>query len=122
QGEVALRTLVRAPDTAPIASLMRPASTTLSAMMPIGSAINLGAWQQAASLPVVDHDKRLIGVLRRARLAQAARERTRPGRNTLSGDASVTGVLAGGYWAIVSGLVGATLALLPHVGRIQRDE
>ncbi|MGH8663783.1 MAG: magnesium transporter MgtE N-terminal domain-containing protein [Burkholderiales bacterium] len=121
QGEVALPGLLRAPEATPLAALMQPTAVTLSAMMPIGSAVSLGAWQRAASLPVVDHDKRLLGVLRRARLAQAARERTRPGR-THDGEASLAGLFAGGYWAVVSGLIGASLALLPHVKRVRPDD
>lgn len=120
-GEVALPALLRAPDATPLAALMQPASVTLSAMMPVGSALSLGAWQRAASLPVVDRDKRLLGVLRRARLAQAARERSRPGR-AHEGDASLAGLFAGSYWAVVSGLIGATLALLPHVKRVRPDD
>ena len=121
QGEIALQALLRAPEETPVAALMQPIAVTLSAMMPIGSAINLGAWQRAGSLAVVDHDKRLLGVLRRSRLAQAALGRARPARG-YEGEASVTGVLAGGYWAIVSGLAGAALALLPHVKRVRPDE
>jgi magnesium transporter len=121
QGEIGLPALLRAPEDTPIAALMQPPAITLSAMMPIGSAINLGVWQRAGSLAVVDHDKRLLGVLRRSRLAQAALGRARSGRG-YEAEASVTGFLAGGYWAIVSGLVGASLALLPHVKRVRQDE
>ena len=121
QGEIALQALLRAPESTPLAALMHPAGVTLAAMMPIGSAVTLGAWQQAASLPVVDHDKRLLGVLRRSRLAQAARGRSRPGRAAET-EASVAGMLAGSYWAIVSGLIGAALALLPHVRKVQPEE
>jgi CBS-domain-containing membrane protein len=121
QGEIALQALLRAPDEAPVAALMQPIAVTLSAMMPIGSAITLGAWQRVGSLPVLDHDKRLLGVLRRSRLAQAALGRTRSGRG-YDAEASVASVLAGGYWAIVSGLIGASLALLPHVKRVRPDE
>lgn len=120
QGEVALQALLRAPESVPIAALMQPARDTIPAMMPIASALGLGAWQRAMSLPVVNADKRLLGVLRRTRLAQAARDRSRPGRNA-GGDGSVAGALAGGYWAIVSGLITAALSLLPHVKRAQGD-
>jgi predicted transcriptional regulator len=121
QGEVPLQVLLRAPASTPIAALMQPSAVTLSAMMPIASAVNLGAWQSAGSLPVVDRDKRLLGVLRRVRLAQAARERIRPGRSQ-DREVSLAGLLAGGYWAVVSGLVGASLTLLPQVKRVQPDD
>jgi magnesium transporter len=120
-GAVALPGLLRAPGTTPLAALMQPAAVTLSAMMPIGSALSLGAWQRVASLPVIDRDKRLLGVLRRARLAQAARERIRPAR-AHDAEASLAGLFAGGYWAVVSGLIGASLALLPHVKRVRPDD
>jgi magnesium transporter len=121
QGEVTLQAVLRAPEATPLAALMQPNAMTLSAMMPIGSALTLGAWQRAASLPVVDRETRLLGVLRRTRLAQAARERTPPER-THGDEASLAGMFAGGYWAVVSGLVGASLALLPHVKRVRPDE
>jgi magnesium transporter len=120
-GQIGLQALLRAPETTPLTALMRPAGSTLAAMMPIGSALTLGAWQHAGALPVVDHDRRLLGVLRRGRLAQATRGRMRAARPG-AGEASVIGVLAGSYWAIVSGLVGAALALLPPVKRVRPDE
>jgi magnesium transporter len=120
-GQIALQALLRAPESTPVTALMQPAGPTLSAMMPVASALTLGAWQQAAALPVVDTDRRLLGVLRRSHLAQAARARTRTSR-AVDGEASVIGVLAGSYWAIVSGLVGAALALLPPVKRVRPDE
>lgn len=120
QGEVALQALLRAPEAAPVAALMQPARDTIPAMMPIASALGLGAWQHAMSLPVVDSEKRLLGVLRRTRLAQAARDRSRPARGA-AGDASVAGVLAGGYWAIVSGAIAAAISLLPQPKRPQGE-
>jgi magnesium transporter len=120
QGEIALQALLRAPETASIAALMQPARDAIPAMMPVASALGLGAWQRATSLPVVDADKRLLGVLHRSRLAQAARERTRPGRGA-GAEASVAGLLGGGYWAIVSGAITAALSLLPHVKRVRED-
>lgn len=121
QGEIALQTLVRAPEATPVAALMQPSAVMLSAMMPVVAASNMAVWQRAAALPVVDHDRRLLGVLRRAQLARAARERAQPVRTQVR-EASVAGVLAGGYWAIVSGLVGTGLAFLPRVKRVYVDE
>ena len=121
QGEIALAVLVRAPESTPIAALMQAAATTVSAMMPVRAAVALGAWQDAAALPVVDHDKRLLGVLRRARLAQAVRERTRPVRAPHP-EGSTAGLLGGGYWTIVSGLTSAALTLLPPVKRVRAEQ
>ena len=90
-------------------------------MMPVASATSLRAWEKFEELPVLDHDQRLIGVLRRSALAGAVRSRARPARATQD-DGSIAGALAASYWGIVSGLIGATLALLPHVKRISRDK
>jgi len=120
-GAVTMDSLVRAPGTDLLVRLMRPVVTTLSVMMPVASARELVAWERSIALPVVDHDKRLIGVLRRPALAQALRARARPAVET-AGDASVAGALAASYWRIVSALSGATMALLPSVKRVLPDE
>ena len=119
-GEVSLAALLHAPESATVATLMTPAAATLSAMMPIAAATTLRAWEHASTLPVVDREQRLIGVLHRAALSRAMRERTRE----LQADtaSSVTGLLASGYWNVISGLAGATLALLPAVDRVLPED
>lgn len=119
-GYVALRTLVRAPGSMPLANLARPAPAPLSAMMPIAAAAGVPAWERVICLPVVDRAERLVGVLRRAALAQALN--SRPARANAGTDASATQLLAAGYWSIVSGLLGATLAALPATRRVLPDE
>jgi predicted transcriptional regulator len=119
-GWVSLQALLRAPESTSISTLARPAPAALSAMMPIAAAAALNVWERSATLPVIDRDKRLIGVLHRSTLARAMNDRSRHPRS--GGDASVAGVLAASYWGIVSGLAGATLALLPPAKRVLPED
>ena len=120
-GSASLETLVRAPDTELLVHAMQTGIDTVSVMMPVASARALAAWERAMTLPVVDHDRRLIGVLRRSTLLQAFRARARPPPEN-GNAASVAGALALSYWGIVSTLSGAALALLPGVKRVLPDE
>jgi magnesium transporter len=120
-GVVTLEDLARARDTDRLVGLIRAAEPTLAAMMPVASARDLSAWERASALPVVDHDRRLIGILRRAALSQALHARPRLAAETHA-TASATGALAASYWSIVAALSGATLALLPAVKRVQPEE
>ena len=121
QGFVTLRALVRAPGAAMLRDLAQPVATPLSIMMTLAAVRGLGAWENTTVLPVVDHDMRLIGVLRRATLANALRRRGKPVVETPGADA-VTGALAASYWDIFSALSGATLALLPAVKRVLPED
>jgi Mg/Co/Ni transporter MgtE len=121
RGVLALPVLLRAPDSTPIGQLALPSAATLAPMTPIAAAAGLGHWQRAAALPVVDHEQRLLGVLRRSRLALATQTRARS-ESGRAGAASVAGVLAGSYWAVVAGLTGAALSLLPPVQRVHSEE
>jgi magnesium transporter len=121
RGVLALAVLLRAPASTPIGQLAQPPAATLAPMMPIAAAASLGHWQRAAALPVVDHEQRLLGVLRRSGLTLATQTRARSGSER-AGAASVAGVLAGSYWAVVAGLSGAALSLLPPVQRVHSEE
>jgi magnesium transporter len=120
-GVLALPVLLRAPDTTPIGQLAQAPLATLAPMMPIAAAASLGHWQRAAALPVVDHEQRLLGVLRRSGVARAAHARTGAESETARAS-TVTGVLAGSYWAVVAGLTGAALSLLPPVAPVRSEE
>lgn len=120
-GRIGLHALLRADERAMLSGLIRPVATTLSVMMPIASARTSSLWDRSQALPVIDRDKRLIGVLRRVTLAQALRSRNR-GATEAPGTGSVAGALAGSYWEIVSGLSTASLGLLPAVKRVQPEE
>lgn len=121
QGSIGLHALLKAEPRALAGTLAQPAAATLAALMPLSSLRGSGPWARATSLPVLDRDQRLIGVLHRASLDRAQRSRIRLTPVALR-PASVTGTLASSYWGIVSGLSGATLSLLPRVGRVQADD
>jgi len=120
-GRIGLHALLRAEERAMLSGLVRPVSTTLSVMMPIAATRASSFWERSQALPVIDRDKRLIGVLRRTTLTQALRSRHRGATETPS-TGSVAGALAGSYWEIVSGLSTASLGLLPPVKRVQPEE
>ncbi len=120
-GIVALEQLLRTRDADRLLGVMRPPVTTLAAMMPVASARDATAWERAIALPVVDHERRLIGVLRRTALGQALRARGRHVTETHSAT-SAADALATSYWGVVSTLSTATLALLPGVKRVLPEE
>lgn len=119
-GEATLEALMHAPDRATLANVMRPPVTKIAAMMPIAAATALRAWEQASTLPVVDRDGRLIGVLRRSALARAMRERSRQTQAVAA--RTVTAIVASGYWNVISGLAGAALTMLPAVDRVAPED
>lgn len=121
QGCIGLHLLLKADPRALAGSLARPAVATLAAMMPLSSIRTAAFWERVQSLPVLDREQRLIGVLRRASLTRAQRTRGRTADLDRHA-ASLTGTLAQSYWGIVSGLSSATLSLLPSIKRIAPDE
>lgn len=120
-GGIGLHALLRADARALASGLTRPVAATLSAMMPMASARAMNLWERTQALPVLDRDRRLIGVLRRSALTRAMRARAR-GTADVGGAGSVTGALASSYWGIVSGLSSATLALLPPIKRVLPED
>lgn len=118
-GRVAVATLLRAPPATALDSLLSPAAGVLAAQTPLVGALSHPAWEQVSGLPVVESGDRLIGVLTRAALTQALRGLQAPA--TPATDETVIGLAARGYWAAVSGIVAATLSLLPAAGPIQAD-
>lgn len=120
RGAVSVEALLRAPETVSIATLMRAPAATLSAMMPVTAAAGLEVWSRTSMLPVVDRDERLIGVLHRLTVTRALRDRTRQASTEHTG--SLAGALASSYWSVVSGLAGATMALLPAVKRVLPED
>lgn len=119
-GEVTLEALLHASEMVTIATLMRPTIATLAAMMPIAAAAELTSWERTSMLPVVDHDGHLIGVLRQSVVVRALHDRTRQA-HTGSAE-SAAGILGSSYWGVISGLAGATLALLPQVERVLPED
>ncbi|MCC6533456.1 MAG: magnesium transporter [Burkholderiales bacterium] len=120
-GCAGLRALLRAPQDASLSALMRPVVTTLPVMMPLASARSLPAWERALALPVVEHERRLIGVLHRDALTRAVRARERS-PEAHGSFATLGAALASSYWQVVSGLSSATVALLPPAKRVLPEE
>lgn len=120
-GCIGLHTLVRADPRAQVGSLIKSVGTSLSAMMPMASARSPALWERTQALPVLDRDRRLIGVLRRAATTRAMRGRNRTESDKETAE-SLTGTVAGSYWRIVSGLSSAALSLLPQVKRVLPED
>ena len=118
-GAVALARLLRAPDTAPLDTVMARADAVLAAQTPLAGAASHPGWLAATSLPVIEADGRLLGVMTSDTLARAlgrGAPRAAPG-----GADTIPGVIARGYWAALSGIVEAASALLPHVPPVGRS-
>jgi Mg/Co/Ni transporter MgtE len=110
-GVIGTAALLRAPDHVTLAMLVRPVPATLSAAMPLTGVATLRAWEQSASLPVVERGDRLIGALRRTVLDHALARR---GDALRAGSgATVAGTMAEAYWTTLSRLIAAAIALLP---------
>lgn len=120
-GCIGLHALLRADARALASSSAKPAATMLSAMMPMASARAAAIWERAQALPVLDRDRRLIGILRRSALTRAMRARSLGASDPHLAE-SVSGALASSYWGIVSGLSSAALTLLPSVKRVLPEE
>jgi magnesium transporter len=114
-GDVSLEALLHAPEAVSLAALSTGPPATLPAMMPLAAASAVDHWESNSSLPVVDRDGRLIGTLRHTAVSRALSDRMRAPR---PGGGSLAGALASGYWSVVSGLAGASLAALPRVKRV----
>jgi magnesium transporter len=71
-GSVSLQDLALEEPETPIASLVRGAPVAVLAMAPRDEVLETFASRRAESLPVVDIDRRLLGVLRHRELVQAA--------------------------------------------------
>lgn len=112
-GSIELATLMRAPTHAALETIARKPPAVLPAASPLAGAAMHRGWQHAAGLPVVEANERLIGVLRRATLMRALARNRSPSAQAETLD--VLGVIAGGYWQAIAGLVGSAVAALPSV-------
>lgn len=118
-GLVDLQVLLRAPEATTLAAMMRPPAASLSAVMPLSGAVEHPGWKQASMLPVVERGKRLVGVLRAEKLAQALQNGV---RRAEAGDESLLGLVARGYWDTVTGLLRVGLSALPPTKRVLPGE
>lgn len=117
-GVVDLATLVRSPDWRALEVIMERPAATLPAVMPLSAAASHPAWARVGELPVVARGERLVGALRHSVLREAlGQERGAPEE---AEDESLAGFAAGGYWAAVSAVIRAFIALLPRAAPVAR--
>lgn len=112
-GVVTLPVLLRAAEGIRLQSLHRPV-TALPALMPLAGAVAHAAWRESNLLPVLEHGGRFLGALSAAAIqrALAARRVT-----TVPTEQTLADVLGESYWAAVSSLSQAIVALLPVSAR-----
>jgi magnesium transporter len=110
-GTVELAGLLRAQETAQLGAVLGERQAVLAAVASLVGAATHRGWELAASLPVVERNDRLVGVLRRATLMRALNRSARDARTSHS--ETLSGLLARNYWDALSGLVTVTITLLP---------
>jgi Mg/Co/Ni transporter MgtE len=118
EGWVPLPALLRAPEGASLASVMKRPDAVLSVQSPLAGAAAHPGWARASILPVVETDERLVGVLSRDALTRALGRTSRPQRAPAGG--TLAEMLARGYWDALSGGSEAMATLLPAVRPVGR--
>lgn len=113
EGWVPLPMLLRAPEGATLAAIMRRPEGVISAQTPLAGALRHPGWERASLLPVLESGERLVGVLTRDALTRALGRNARPVR-TAPGE-TLGGMMALGYWHALSGGAEAMVTLLPKV-------
>jgi len=110
-GTSELAALLRAQETAQLGSVVGEPPDVLAAVSSLSGAATHRGWNVTASLPVVERGDRLVGVLRRATLARALRRSAADARARQH--ETLSEVLASSYWDALSGVISATMTLLP---------
>jgi magnesium transporter len=108
-GQIEVAALLRAGEHERLDQLAGPVTLPLPALTSIVGAMRHPAWQDADVVPVIDRGDGLVGVVQRRDLLRAAQARNAPDRQETQ---TLTGLLAGGYWQTVSGLLDAVVAAL----------
>jgi CBS domain-containing protein len=108
-----LAALLRAPDGATLVTLAQRPVALLAANAPLAGTQAHPGWLQSSALPVVERGDKLVGVMTRDALARAVRRTAAP--DTAPGSEPLRAVFAQGYWLALSGMVEASLGLLPRV-------
>lgn len=115
-GPVRLADLLRAADNVQIGALAAREEALLAVHTPLVGALSHPGWDRHGALPVVEQGKRLMGVLTREALLRAAMRVGGSIRREERG--TLMGALANGYWQSLSGLLQATITLLPGIGPV----
>ncbi len=102
-GVVGVAALAEADPTAPVSTVTRAAVDWVRVEMPIGAALAHPGWHQYDMMPVVDGERRLVGVVRHRRLRQVAED----GPAERGEERAVRTLVALGevYWLGLSGLL-----------------
>ncbi|MHA6287370.1 magnesium transporter MgtE N-terminal domain-containing protein [Maricaulis sp. CAU 1757] len=101
-GQVSAADLLQRPDSALLADIMDREVSPVSARARLSAVADLPAWDSHATLPVLNRNGRLTGVVSRARVLQAGR----PGEPASAGlGDSLPGALVMAFAASTSGLV-----------------
>jgi magnesium transporter len=102
-GAVDLRELLQASPADPVRSLVRPGVTWLAADAPLDSVFAHPGWRTLDAMPVVDAERRFLGVLRHRRMRELQESRQSQGGD----DRAVRTVMALGeiYWLGLCGLL-----------------
>jgi magnesium transporter len=119
-GWLALPALIRSPQSAPLETLMSRPDAVLAAQTPLAGARAHPGWLQHSTLPVVERGDRLLGLLTHAALTRALRRSDRQLAPAAPG--TLSGTLARGYWAVLSGSVAAAMTLLPAAPPVAGEE
>ena len=118
-GVVDLAALLRAPVGATLATLMRRPGAVLTAHAPLSGTPAHPGWEHSSVLPVVEPGERLVGVMTRDALTRALRRAAEA--PTPAVQATLPVLFARGYWQALSGLVEASLGLLPRVPPVEEN-
>lgn len=118
EGWVPLPALLRAPEGATLASVMQRPEAVIPAQTPLAGALRHPGWERASLLPVVEIGERLVGVLTRDALTRALGRSARATR--VAPGETLAGMMALGYWDVLSGGAEAMATLLPKVDAVGR--
>jgi magnesium transporter len=110
-GVVDLTVLLRADAEVPLHHLVRKMPFALPARAALQAINDHQGWNESSALPVVERDGRFVGVLHRAALARSLVWHRSPDEQP--GETDVLSQLASAYWLGVSGLIQATVSVLP---------
>jgi magnesium transporter len=119
-GIVPLRELLAARRHVPLAGIMHPAVSRLSARTPRAAVLNHPGWRQFHTLPVVDDGRVLVGAIAHATIRVIFEEDVlgRPSRGEAVTTAFALGEL---YWLGLSGVVDGVASAVRRLGATRRE-
>lgn len=119
-GLVEIGALLRAGHNVTLVHLMRPARHVLPVNASLASIENHAGWDERLTLPAIERDGRLVGVLSRAALVQALAHARREPRARREARMTAVEALGAGYWRAVDGLMQSVVGLLPAAAAIKQ--